>query len=385
MKVPLFDMTRQYEKLRKDILKNLDAVFTSGRVILGDNVKILEEDIEKFLNTKNAIGVASGSDALLIAIKALDFEKGDYIITTPYTFFATASSITRNGLKPIFVDISEKDYDVDLDKVEDLLQNHPEKEKIKGFIPVHLFGKSMDLKRLKEIKEKYRIKIIEDNAQAIGARETIDGKEVYAGTVGDVGTISFFPTKNLGGYGDGGMIITDNDELAARIRKLRVHGAAKKYHHDEVGFNSRLDEVQAAILKIKLKDLEKFIEKRIEKAETYAKLFKKHDLEQKIKYPEVKTDKSHIYHQYVVELKKGDRDELKNFLKEKGVGTSIYYPVGLHSQECFKDLGYKEEDFPITQHATKTTLALPIFPELKKKEQEYVVENIKKYFEGEEK
>jgi dTDP-4-amino-4,6-dideoxygalactose transaminase len=385
MKVPLFDMTRQYEKLRKEILKNLDAVFTSGRVILGDNVKMLEENVEKFLNTKNAIGVASGSDALLVAIKALGFEKGDYIITTPYTFFATASSITRNGLKPIFVDITEKDYDVDLDKVEDILQNHPEKEKIKGFIPVHLFGKSMDLKRLKEIKEKYGIKIIEDNAQAIGARETIDGKEVYAGTVGDVGTISFFPTKNLGGYGDGGMIITDNDELASRIRKLRVHGAAKKYHHDEVGFNSRLDEVQAAILKIKLKDLEKYIEKRIEKAETYAKLFKKYGLEAKIKYPEVKTDKSHVYHQYVVEFKKGDRDRLKDFLKEKGVGTSIYYPVGLHSQECFKDLGYNEEDFPVTQHATKTTLALPIFPELKKKEQEYVVENIKKYFEGEEK
>lgn len=385
MKVPLFDMTRQYEKLRKEILKNLDAVFTSGRVILGDNVKMLEENVEKFLNTKNAIGVASGSDALLVAIKALGFEKGDYIITTPYTFFATASSITRNGLKPIFVDITEKDYDVDLDKVEDILQNHPEKEKIKGFIPVHLFGKSMNLKRLKEIKEKYGIKIIEDNAQAIGAREKIDGKEVYAGTVGDVGTISFFPTKNLGGYGDGGMIITNNDELASRIRKLRVHGAAKKYHHDEVGFNSRLDEVQAAILKIKLKDLEKYIEKRIEKAETYAKLFKKHDLEAKIKYPEVKTDKSHVYHQYVVEFKKGDRDRLKDFLKEKGVGTSIYYPVGLHSQECFKDLGYDENDFPLTQHATKTTLALPIFPELKKKEQEYVVENIKKYFEGEEK
>jgi dTDP-4-amino-4,6-dideoxygalactose transaminase len=385
MKVPLFDMTRQYENLRKEILKNLDAVFTSGRVILGDNVKMLEENVEKYLNTKHAIGVASGSDALLVAIKALGFEKDDYIITTPYTFFATASSITRNGLKPIFVDITEKDYDVDLDKVEDLLQNHPEKEKIKGFIPVHLFGKSMDLKRLKEIKEKYGIKIIEDNAQAIGARETIDGKEVYAGTVGDVGTISFFPTKNLGGYGDGGMIITDNDELASRIRKLRVHGAAKKYHHDEVGFNSRLDEVQAAILKIKLKDLEKYIEKRIEKAETYAKLFKKYGLEAKIKYPEVKTDKSHVYHQYVVEFKKGDRDRLKDFLKEKGVGTSIYYPVGLHSQECFKDLGYNEEDFPVTQHATKTTLALPIFPELKKKEQEYVVENIKKYFEGEEK
>jgi dTDP-4-amino-4,6-dideoxygalactose transaminase len=378
-------MTRQYENLRKEILKNLDAVFTSGRVILGDNVKMLEENVEKYLNTKHAIGVASGSDALLVAIKALGFEKDDYIITTPYTFFATASSITRNGLKPIFVDITEKDYDVDLDKVEDLLQNHPEKEKIKGFIPVHLFGKSMDLKRLKEIKEKYGIKIIEDNAQAIGARETIDGKEVYAGTVGDVGTISFFPTKNLGGYGDGGMIITDNDELASRIRKLRVHGAAKKYHHDEVGFNSRLDEVQAAILKIKLKDLEKYIEKRIEKAETYAKLFKKYGLEAKIKYPEVKTDKSHVYHQYVVEFKKGDRDRLKDFLKEKGVGTSIYYPVGLHSQECFKDLGYNEEDFPVTQHATKTTLALPIFPELKKKEQEYVVENIKKYFEGEEK
>ena len=383
MKVPLFDMTRQYESIRNKVLNTLDEVFKSGKVVLGKHVKSLEANIEKYMKVKNAVGVANGSDALVIAVKALNLTPGDYIITTPYTFFATASCIVRNGLIPIFVDIEEKYYNIDLNEVEKVLKTHPQKEKIKAIIPVHLFGKTIDMKKLLEIKERYNLKVIEDTAQAIGAVWYDGNKKVYAGTASEFGTISFFPTKNLGGYGDGGMIVSNNTELAQKARYLRVHGASKKYYHDEVGYNSRLDEVQAAVLDIKLKQLDEYIEKRINVAKTYKKLFTENGLNEYIEYPEVFEDKTHVYHQYVITLKNESRDELFKYLKENEVGTSIYYPKGLHLQKCFEDLGYSEGDFPVTEKACKTTIALPIFPELTLKEQEYVVETIKKFFKGE--
>lgn len=382
MKVPLFDLTRQYENLKKDVLKKLDAVFTSGNVVMGSNVKALEKEISNYLGSKYAIGVANGSDALRLSVKALDIKNGDYVITTPYTFFATVSAIVLNDAKPIFVDIEEKYYNIDLDQVEDVLNNHPKKEKIKAIIPVHLFGKSVDLERLEKIKKKYNIKIIEDAAQSIGSVWYYsNGEKKLTGTIGNFGIYSFFPTKNLGGYGDGGMVVTNDEYLADRIRRLRVHGSSKKYFHEEVGYNSRLDEVQAAILRIKLKKLDEYIDKRIKKAKNYEELFQSHELDKHIDFPAYFDDRTHVYHQYVITLKDPKyRDKLKSYLNEYGVGTSIYYPLGLHLQKCFADLGYKEGDFPVTEKASKSSLALPMFPELTKKEQEYVVKVIKQFF-----
>ncbi|WGS65671.1 DegT/DnrJ/EryC1/StrS family aminotransferase [Marinitoga aeolica] len=376
MKIPLFDMTRQYNSFKEEVLNTLDEIFSTGKVILGPHVKSLENELAEYTGTKYAIGVANGSDALFLSVRALNIGKGDYVITTPYTFFATASCITRNGATPIFVDVEEKYYNLDLDKVEEILKNHPEKEKIKAIIPVHLFGKTIDLDRLQYFKEKYGVYIIEDGAQSIGSK----WNEKNAFSVGDLSITSFFPTKNLGGYGDGGMVFTNNEDLANRVRKLRVHGAVKKYYHDEVGFNSRLDEVQAAILRIKLKHLNEYIENRINVAKKYDKLFKEYNLTDYIDYPEVFEDKSHVYHQYVITLKKGNRDELREFLTKKEIGTSIYYPKGLHQQKCFEYLRYKEGDLPVTEKATKSTLALPIFPELRDDEIEYIVKSIYEYY-----
>ncbi|MDO7976279.1 DegT/DnrJ/EryC1/StrS family aminotransferase [Oceanotoga teriensis] len=381
MNIPLFDLTRQYQDIKKDVLESLDNIFSSGKVILGENVKKLESDLSKKIESKYACGVANGSDALLIALHALDIKNGDYVITTPFTFFATASSITRNNATPIFVDVEEKYYNIDLEKVETILKTHPEKEKIKAIIPVHLFGKTLDMEKLKYLKDKYNIKIIEDCAQSIGSIwKSKDGNKIYSGTVGDFGTTSFFPTKNLGGYGDGGMIFTQEENLQKRVKKLRVHGAAKKYFHDEIGYNSRLDEVQAAILNIKLNMLDEFTEKRIEKAKRYDQLFKDLNLTDKIIYPDYMNDKTHVYHQYVITLKKGNRDELAQYLSKNGIGNSKYYPECLHRQKCFEYLGYKTGDFPIAEKATENTIAIPIFPELTDEEQEYIVNKIKEFY-----
>ena len=382
MQVPLFDLTRQYKKIKKDVLKNLDAVFTSGNVIMGSNVKMFEKEIANYLGVKYAISVANGSDALRLSVQALDITKGDYVITTPYTFFATASAVVLNQATPIFVDIEEDFYNIDLDQVEKVLQTHPMKKMIKGIIPVHLFGKTVDLERLEKIKNNYKIAVIEDCAQSIGSVWYYsNGKKKCSGTVGDLNTFSFFPTKNLGGYGDGGLVVTNDEKLADRVRKLRVHGAAKKYYHDEVGYNSRLDEVQAAILRIKLKNLDYYIERRIQKAQYYNKLIEENGLDKHINYPNFFDNRVHVYHQYVISVKnEQDRDKLKNFLKENGIETGIYYPLGLHLQKCFENLGYQYGNFPITEKATQTTLALPMFPELNKYEQEYVVKKIKQYY-----
>nr|MBP7237535.1 DegT/DnrJ/EryC1/StrS family aminotransferase [Petrotogaceae bacterium] len=326
MKVPLFDMTRQYGKIKQEVLQTLDGIFSQGHVILGENVTMLEKEIQQYLHCEHAVGVANGSDALLLAVHSLDLKQGDMVITTPYTFFATVSSITRNGALPVFADVTEKYYNIDLDMVEDILTTHPQKDRIKAFIPVHLFGKTLDLKRLEAIKEKYGIKIIEDNAQAIGSvwHDRQIGKK-FAGTVGDMGTISFFPTKNLGAYGDAGMVITNDEKLAQRVKKLRVHGAAKRYYHDEIGYNSRIDEVQAAILRIKLKYLDSWIEKRLNIANNYQKLFQESGLDEFIVYPEYFADRSHVYHQYVITLKGSSdknhllRDRLAEYLQEKEI------------------------------------------------------------------
>ncbi|MEA1883769.1 MAG: DegT/DnrJ/EryC1/StrS family aminotransferase [Thermotogota bacterium] len=363
MKVPLFELTQQYEDIREEILEQIDQVIRSGKVILGPNVKALETSIAKYLNIKHGVGVANGSDALFIALKALGIGAGDEVITTPYSFFATVSCITRLGATPVFVDIDPVIFNLDLNQVETILQDKNHQEKVKAMIPVHIFGQTVDLERLERIKKDYSIAILEDCAQSIGSKwRYIDGTYIRSGSVGDAATFSFFPTKNLGAYGDGGMIVTDSDTIAEKCSVLRKHGSKEKYFHETVGINSRLDEVQAAILNVKFKHLDVFIEKRIDIAFKYAQLFEEKGLREFIAFPDAKDDGSHVYHQYVIRLKKGNRDKLRDFLTKKEIGTSIYYPKPLHLQPCFE------------------TLALPIFPEMKERKVEYVVNGIKGVF-----
>ena len=372
-KIPLFDMTRQYETIRKEVLEAVDRVISDGRVILGPSVESFERELAGYLNVKHAIGVANGSDALVISLHAIGIEKGDKVITTPYTFFATASCITRNGGIPVFVDVEPETYNIDLDQVENTLK----KVKVKVVIPVHLFGRTVDFEKLNFLKQKFNVKIVEDSAQSIGSEGKIGNTIKKSGTFGDIGIFSFFPTKNLGAYGDAGAIVTNDDHLAERARMLRQHGSKKKYYHEMVGYNSRLDSVHAAILSIKLKYLEKWTQERIRIASYYQKLFEEKKLP--IKYPKVEDRgyRSHVYHQYVVEFEdEKTRDRVRENLEKNEIGTALYYPLPLHLQKCFAEFGYKEGDFPIAERLSKTTLALPIFPELRNDEIETIVEKI---------
>ncbi len=373
MKVPLFDLTRQYQTLREEMLKKIDETISSGKVILGKNVEEIEKNIANYVGVKHAIGVASGSDALILALRAMGIKEGDHVVTTPYTFFATASAITRLGALPIFVDVDEETFNISLDEVEKTLKKD---DKVKVVIPVHLFGRSVDMKRLKEICDNHNVKILEDAAQSIGSECMVNGKKVKTGSIGDAGILSFFPTKNLGAYGDAGMVLTNSDEIDEKVRMLRVHGSKKKYVHDEIGYNSRMDELQAAILNVKFPHLDEWIEKRINVAKNYAKLFEKHEVQ--VVYSPVPSDKSHVFHQYVIKV--DQRDELREYLTSQGVGTSIYYPIPLHLQRCFSYLGYKKGDLPVSEKLSQETLALPIFPEITFEEQEYVVEKIMEFY-----
>lgn len=374
MKVPLFDLMRQYKNLREEMLKSIDEVISAGRVILGPNVEKIEKRIAEYVGVKHAIGVASGSDALVLALRAMGIKEGDHVVTTPYTFFATASAITRVGATPVFVDVDENTFNISLDEVRKILETD---EKIKAVIPVHLFGKSVDMQRLKEICAPYGVKILEDAAQSLGSEYTIGGKRMKTGAIGDAGILSFFPTKNLGAYGDAGMVLTNSNELAEKVRMLRVHGSKKKYVHEEIGYNSRMDELQATILNVKFPHLKEWIEKRVKVAKNYAELFEKYEVD--VEYPQVFEDKSHVYHQYVVKVK--NRDKLREYLTSQGVGTSVYYPTPLHLQKCFAYLGYKGGDLPVSEKLSELALALPIFPEITYEEQEHVVKKIKEFYE----
>lgn len=359
--------------LKDEILKAIDDVLSEGKVILGPAVEKFEREFAHYLGVKHAIGVANGSDALVIALNAIGIEKDEKVITTPYTFFATASCIVRNGGVPVFVDVDKDTYNIDLNQVESVLK----KEKISVLIPVHLFGRTVDFENLLFLKEKYHVKILEDAAQSVGSEGKVGDNIKKSGTFGEIGIFSFFPTKNLGAYGDAGMIITNDDELAEKSRMLRQHGSKKKYYHEMVGYNSRLDSLHAAILSIKLKYLEEWTQRRINIAKHYQKLFEEKNLP--IKYPKVedKGYRSHVYHQYVVEFENEEtRDRVKSHLENHKIGTAIYYPLPLHLQKCFAKYGYKEGDFPISERLSKTTLALPIFPELTDAEIEEIVNRI---------
>lgn len=376
MKVPLLDLKEQYKSIKEEILKVTEEIFDSQYFILGPRVEALEKDIAGYCSSKHALGVSSGTDALLISLMAADITSQHTVITTPYTFFATAGSIFRTGARPIFVDIDPDTYNMSPEGLENVIDSMTDNElaSLKAVIPVHLYGQCADMDPILKIAKQYNLFVIEDAAQAIGA----EYRGQRAGSMGDFGCFSFFPSKNLGAFGDGGMVITGSDELYDKLRVLRVHGSHPKYYHKLAGGNFRLDAIQAAIVSVKLKHLDKWTKSRQENARKYRELFANSGIDDVIKLPVEKEDR-HIYNQFVICVK-DKRDDLRLFLNEGGVGTEIYYPIPMHLQECFLDLNYKKGDFPVAEHAALHTLALPVYPELSDDQLTYVVEKIEAFY-----
>jgi dTDP-4-amino-4,6-dideoxygalactose transaminase len=377
MNVPLLDLKKQYQSIKEEILKVTEEIFESQYFILGPRVEALEKDIAGYCSSKHALGVSSGTDAILISLMALDMGAQQTVITTPYTFFATAGSIFRTGARPIFVDIDPDTYNMSPESLESVIASmtNKERERLKAVIPVHLYGQCVDMDPILKIAKEYNLFVIEDAAQAIGA----EYRGRRAGSMGDFACLSFFPSKNLGAFGDGGMVITGSDDLYDKLRVLRVHGSHPKYYHKLVGGNFRLDAFQAAVISVKLKHLDKWTQSRQQNARKYRELFADAGIDDVIKLP-VEKEERHIYNQFVICVK-DKRDELRLFLNDAGVGTEIYYPVPMHLQECFLALGYKNGDFPVAEYAALHTLALPIYPELSDEQMTYVVEKIKAFFE----
>ena len=369
MKVPLLDLRAQHESLRDELLAAMQRVIDAQQFVLGPEVQAFEGEIARYTKTRHAVGCASGSDALLLALMALGVTAGDEVITSPFTFFATAGSIARLGARPVFVDIDPLTYNIDPAGIEAVITS-----RTRAIMPVHLYGQCAEMDPLLEISKRHHLPVIEDAAQAIGSEDR--GRQ--AGSMGRIGCFSFYPTKNLGGAGDGGLLTTDDDALAQRLMTLRVHGGASEYHHQEVGINSRLDTLQAAVLRVKLKYLNGWSAERQKKAQRYNQLFREAKLEFELIPPFVRAETRHIFHQYVVRVPE-HRDAIIKHLSHKGVGTKIYYPIPLHKQECFDYLGYKEGAFPEAERAALETVALPCFPELTDEQQRYVVDTISSF------
>jgi dTDP-4-amino-4,6-dideoxygalactose transaminase len=376
MKVPLLDLKEQYKTIKKEVLEAAEELFESQYFILGPRVASLEKEIAEYCSSKHAVGVSSGTDALLISLMATGIGFKDSVITTPYTFFATAGSIARTGARPIFVDIEPKTYNISPEGLENAIDamSQAERERLKAIIPVHLYGQCADMAPILEICEKHHLVVIEDAAQAIGAQYR--GKR--AGSMGDFGCFSFFPSKNLGAFGDGGMVTINSDDFYDTLCTLRAHGSRPKYYHKIIGGNFRLDAFQAAVVSVKLKYLDRWTQSRQKNAEKYRALFKDEGLEDVIELPFEKEDR-HIYNQFVIRVKER-RDDLRGFLNDANIGTEVYYPVPMHLQECFSDLGYQIGDFPQAEYAALHTVALPIYPELSDDQIAYVVEKIKAFF-----
>ncbi len=365
MKVPLLDIPASYETILKGVEKNITQVIQSGQFILGPVVEELEEKISAYCETKYAVGVSSGTDALMISLMAEGIGEGDEVITTPFTFFATAGSIARLGARPVFVDIERDTFNINPNQVEKNIT-----KKTRAIIPVHLYGQCVNMNPILELAQKNNLVVIEDAAQAIGSE--YGGQR--AGSMGDYGCFSFFPTKNLGGFGDAGMVTMTSKDIYNKVKTLRVHGSNLKYYHKVVGGNFRIDALQASIVLAKFKYLEKWTEKRRKNAQFYSQLFKEKKITDCLTLP-LEVFPRHVYNQYVIRVKR-NRDELRSFLSEKNISTEIYYPLPLHLQKCFASLGYKEGTFPESEKAANESIALPIFPELSQDQLTYVVEKI---------
>ena len=379
MKVPLLDLNAHHAPIRAQVLAALEEVLDTQSFILGPKVEQFEKRVASFCGVEHAIGVSSGSDALLIALMGLDIGPGDEVITTPYSFFATAGAITRVGATPVFVDIDPQTYNIDTTGIESALST-----RTKALLPVHLFGQCADMEPILAIAEANGLAVIEDAAQAIGAQYR-DGR--FAGTMGDIGCLSFFPTKNLGALGDGGMVFTNRPDLAEKLRTLRIHGAKPKYYHKFIGGNFRLDTLHASVLNVKLNSLDKWTSMRRHNARRYVELFtqenliKSNDIVLPLSvYESPNISRAHIYNQFIIRAPR--RDALQEVLTDAQIGTAVYYPVPFHLQECFAYLGYRNGDFPYAEAAAKDTLPLPIYPEVTQEQQGFVVETIRKFYQS---
>jgi dTDP-4-amino-4,6-dideoxygalactose transaminase len=365
MNVPFVDLRREYSLIKDEINTKINEVLQSGHFILGENVKAFEKEFSNYCNAKYGVGVASGTDALLLSLKALDIKEGDEVITVANTFTATVDAISRSGATPVLVDINPETYNITVEKIKSKIT-----DKTKVIIPVHLYGQPADMDPILEISEKYDLKVVEDACQAHGA----EYKGRMVGSLGDAACFSFYPSKNLGAYGDGGMVVTNNEEIVEKIKMLREYGQSKKYHHDLIGYNSRLDEIQAAVLRVKLKYLDKNNEERRKHAKLYNELLVNTSLFTPIELPYVK----HVYHLYVIRCK--ERDKLQQFLSSRGVSTGIHYPIPVHLQKAYSYLGYRLGAFPIVEKYANEILSLPMFPQLMGEEIEYVCDCIKDFY-----
>ena len=361
--VPLLDLKAQYAALRDEIRPAVDRVLESQQCINGPEVAQLEKDVARYCQTRHCVGVSSGTDAILLSLMALDVGAGDEVVTTPYTFFATAGCVARAGAKPVFVDVDPVTFNIDPDRIEAAIT-----PRTKAIMPVHLFGQCADMDPILAVAKRHNLPVIEDAAQAIGS----EYKGKRAGSMGTVGCFSFFPSKNLGAVGDAGAVTTNDDALARRLVKLRGHGAEVKYFHDEVGGNFRLDTIHAAVLSVKLRYLDQWTAARQANAAYYTRAIEADPVLRAVISPPPVVGSRHIFNQYVVRTR--DRDGLKDFLKVRQVGTEVYYPVPMHLQQCFADLGHRKGDFPHSEDAAQTTLALPIYPELSEAQKGHVVD-----------
>jgi dTDP-4-amino-4,6-dideoxygalactose transaminase len=366
MNIPMINLKAQYATVRSEVLRHLKEVLGEQRLILGKYCDLLEKTIAGYVGVPHAVSCANGTDALILALMTLGIQPGDEVITTPYTFFSTASSIALLGAKPVFVDIEPEFMNIDPDLIEAAIT-----PKSRAIIVVHLFGKVCNMEKIMSIAKKHGLPVVEDMAQALGSQ--VSGR--MAGSFGDIAALSFYPTKNLGGIGEGGMVLTKRDDLGEKVRKLRVHGmGSTPYLHEMIGINSRLDEIKACALVVKFPHLDTWNRKRLENALYYNRHFEGLPLT----LPGVDESDRHIFHQYVVRLH--PRDQLQEFLKKRGIQTGIYYPVPLHLQPCFSHLGYRKGDLPVAESAAAASLAFPIYPELRLKEKKYIVDSVREFF-----
>lgn len=386
MKVPLLDLRPPLEELRDEIIEAVTQVIDSTRYIMGPEIDSLEKKIAEYCGTVDAVGVSSGTDALLLSLMVLDVGPGDLVLTSNFSFFATAGVVVRLNATPVFVDIDPVTFNIDAEQLRLTLAKMDvgTRKRVKAIIPVHLYGQCADMKEILNIAAEFKIPVIEDSAQAIGAEYEIDGKKRQAGSLSDFGCFSFFPSKNLGGVGDGGIVTVNKPELAEQLRLKRVHGGERKYYHRVIGGNFRLDPIQATVIRVKLPHLNRWHNQRQDNAEYYNKLFAETSIGGRIYIPQVmhsqRLENPHIYNQYVIRAEQ--RDQLQSFLAENEISTEVYYPLPFHLQECFLDLGGKAGDFPVSETAAEEVLALPVYPGLSRQMQEAVVDKIEEFYQA---